>query len=782
MRLTPLSSRFLLIGLFSLFLASCGGGGTGGPLDDVDVPLTDDEVTASISVSMALTSAITGLAATTINSVDPGVVTVTLVNLNTGSVMPGQLVSVSVIAGSPIITPDSGEILTSTSGEAVLSISPGSSQAGAAILLLAEVDADNDGTADVSESLGFTVGSTNIALGFESDGGYTVLDDLAANQGFLSVGNGTSDLDDLGATSDTPLEVAVFDLDTGELVTTPVVVNFASSCALATVDTGVTTVNGIANSTFGADPSCSDVTVTASLAELGGATATGTISVAATAVNSIRFESATPTDIVLAGTGGTETSIVRFQVIDNAGIGKAGINVDFTLSTSVGGLFITPPTIGTSDADGFVEATLNSGSVPSAVQVVATVDLGSGLSVSSVSNSLVVGTGLPDQNSFSVAATILNPGGGEIDGIETEITLFASDAFNNPVPDDTVIAFTPEYGQIDSPCRTVDGFCSVIWNSAGGSSLPVDPLTGVYQTLPSGNLTGCTTAWPGLASPSIDTSPCLNESNFPNDQLYSGRNTILATTLGEESFVDANGSGLYDWIDADADGFYDIGETLEIFQDLDEAFVDENEDGVFGNALTTGACTSAADPDGPECVNWVEGGGEDIHVETFTGLAGNGVFDRGNGIYNGRLCHPELEAASLCTLEPILVRDSVVVVMSGGVPYLSLRDEATGAIFDGLVDFTAVGAPPKETLLLYMADFQNGRLPMNTDAGITVDNCKVEGTPDFIVPNTNDEGFSIFEITIVPDDTPSTGSITIEVQTPEFAGNTSRSISLSCAD
>lgn len=314
--------------------------------------------------------------------------------------------------------------------------------------------------------------------------------------------------------------------------------------------------------------------------------------------------------------------------------------------------------------------------------------------------------------------------------------------------------------------------------------MPIDPLTGTYQTLTAGNVTGCTTVWPGLASPAANTSPCKNASNFPNDQLYSGRNTILATTLGEESFVDANGSGLYDWIDADSDGIYDAGEVLEIFEDLDEAFVDKNEDGVFGNSLTIGACTSAADPDGPDCANWIVGGAEDIHVETFTGLVGNGVFDRGNGIYNGRLCHPQLEAASLCTLEPILVRDSVVVVMSGGIPFLSLRDFGTEALHDGLVDLSAAtgsnGVP--ETIVVYLSDFQNGRLPSGTDLGISVDNCKIEGTIDYIEPNTNAEGFSTVEITVGPDDTPSVGSITITVETPEFSGNTTRFASFSCLD
>lgn len=738
---------------------------------------TGTSSTSGLALALQLFNSTDGTATSTINSVEPGLLRATLTNVISGLPVEGEIVEISVDVGDPELTPASGQILTNASGVAEIIIGVGNSDTGAAISLLADV-------VDISASIQFSVGSANIALGFESDGSYATLEDIADNLGEINVGNGTSSLSNLSAAGTTTLDVGVYNIDTGALLTEPVTVNFETNCANATVDTGVTSVNGVARAVFAADALCEGpVSITATLAELGG-TATGTVEVLGTTVNSIEFVDATPTNLVLSGTGGTETSLVRFRVKDNTGENKPDINVDFSLSSAVGGLNLTNTTA-TSNGEGLVTATVNSGSIPTAAQVIATITVdpdmvassGDEYEVSTVSSTLSVSTGLPDQGSFSVVADILNPGGGNLDGIESQITIRASDAFNNPVPDGTTIVFTTEYGQIEPQCSIENGACTVTWTSAGGSVL-VSPATGTLRTITAGNLTGCPGVFPG-------TGPCLNEATFPDEQIYSGRNTILATTLGEESFVDANGSGLYDWIDLDNDGLYEPldGETLEIFEDLDEAFVDENEDGVFGNDLTPGACTSAADPDGPECVNWITGGGEDTHVETFPETAiGNGVFDRGNGIYNGRLCHPDLEslATPLCSFEPVLVRDSVVLVMSGNKPVLSLRDNSPRALHDGVVDLTGIAT--SETVILYASDFQNGRLPAGTVIDVAVTNCDIAGTTTFEVPNSNDEGFTVISLTLSNDGDTSEGQVNIEVTTPESVDDYTEIISFACLD
>ena len=267
---------------------------------------------------------------------------------------------------------------------------------------------------------------------------------------------------------------------------------------------------------------------------------------------------------------------------------------------------------------------------------------------------------------------------------------------------------------------------------------------------------------------------------FPQEQIYSGRTTVLATTLGEESFVDANGSGRYDWIDANGNGAYDMGETLEAFTDLDEAFVDHNEDGVFGNRLTPGSCVNSPDA-GLDCSTYEVGGDEDEHVENHPGSAvGDGNFNAGNGIYNGRLCHPDLEALDLCTFDPVLVRDSLVIVMSGRNPLISLRDSGTRALFDNEADLACGGS---ETIVAYISDFQNGRMPGGTTVAITNDNCRVAGVSSFTIPDTNAPGFTEFAITLTPDDTlGETGTVTLTVTAPDEVGGNINSATFTCID
>ena len=236
----------------------------------------------------------------------------------------------------------------------------------------------------------------------------------------------------------------------------------------------------------------------------------------------------------------------------------------------------------------------------------------------------MVSTGLPDQNSFSLSANVLNPGGGDLDGIQSEIVIRASDAFNNPVPDGTAITFMTEYGSIGSSCTTMDGSCSVTWESQNPRA-PIIASTGTVRTI---NNTACDFDNNG---PANDTTgvPCFDGVNaFPLGQIFAGRTTIMAFALGDESFVDSNGNGFYDFIDVNSNDLFDMGtDILEPFVDLPEAFVDHNEDGVFGSQISIfdnngdGACI--ADDGRDQCAGFDTGGAE----ETFIDLDADSAYD-----------------------------------------------------------------------------------------------------------------------------------------------------------
>ena len=212
------------------------------------------------------------------------------------------------------------------------------------------------------------------------------------------------------------------------------------------------------------------------MVELSGVSATGSLTVADADANSIQFISATPTTIALQGTGGTgrqEFSTLVFEVIDEAGDPISGELVTIELSTTLGGVNLTGDLDDdgdldnsgaderlTSNSSGQVSVIVNSGTVPTSVRVTASITLPSTEVITTVSDSLVISTGLPDQNSFTLSAGTLSPGGFDISGVISEQQVRGADAFNNPIPDGTTINFTTEYGRVDASCTTTDGTVS----------------------------------------------------------------------------------------------------------------------------------------------------------------------------------------------------------------------------------------------------------------------------------------------------------------------------------
>jgi hypothetical protein len=317
----------------------------------------------------------------------------------------------------------------------------------------------------------------------------------------------------------------------GTLYTSEATVTFSSACVaqgLANVGAPVVTSSGIVTATYAATGCSGDDTITAS-STVGGAslTATGNVTVAPSSVGSIQFVSATPTNIALQGTGDStrpEASTVIFRVLDSSGGPRAGATVTFALNTSVGGITLGPTTA-TSGTDGRVQTVVQAGTVATSVRVTATVTSATP-AIATQSSQLTVTTGIPDQDSFSLAVTCPNVEGFNFDGETIAVTARLSDRFNNPVPDGTAVTFTTEGGSIQSQCTTGTtsteaGVCVVNWTSTNPRPL-------------------------GLGA---------------------GRSAILATAIGEESFNDVNGNGRLD-----------VGENIG---DLGERFLDTNENNVY---------------------------------------------------------------------------------------------------------------------------------------------------------------------------------------------------------
>jgi hypothetical protein len=359
---------------------------------------------------------------------------------------------------------------------------------------------------------------------------------------------------------------------------------------------------------------------------------TNTNTIGADTLQSIEFIDASPTVTNLKGTGGAESSLVRFRVLGQTGSPIKNIVVNFALNTTVGGLALSQLS-SKSDEAGFVSTSVLSGTIATSVNVTAAAK--DNPSITTQSNLLVVSTGLPDQKSMSISTQAFNPIGWRYNGITTTIGVLLADAYNNPVADGTAVSFTAEGGSIGSSCTTTGGACNVKWTSQ-------DPK-------PQRN---------GADTDTINDVLCLFVDNMGKTKslegalLYqcqakrAGRVTILATALGNESFHDTNANGIFDTLDVglfktETGGNCTRNVPLSSFEvstsacdDLPEAYLDKNESGTRDD--------------------------EDPYTDIISG----NTYSPNNGLYNGVFCQEADELRGFCSRKSITIRKDIVLVMS----------------------------------------------------------------------------------------------------------------------
>ncbi|MFS1523866.1 Ig-like domain-containing protein [Microbulbifer sp. 2304DJ12-6] len=691
-------SRWFLWLTIAVSLAACGGGG--GSDNGFSAPDdTTQEPDASYSIAVELRDIDTGEQIDNPSPLEPVHVQVTVKDNDDNPVVSGN-VSVSTTLGS--LTPESGQILTNETGVALIELDVEGQEIGSAGEIVVTYDTTSTDQAPLSP-LTFTVVEPALQLGYMNNGQFVV---------------GSLDIQApiLSSTGSTPINVIVQGPD-GDRYPEPLEVVFSSNCSrseppAATLDSPVPTANGAATSTYTAEGCQGQDTVTAALAVYPGISASGQLEVSPAEVGSIEFISAEPAIISLQGSGGKETSTLVFRVFNKDGLPANGIDVNFELSTEVGGVSLTSNS-GVTDAAGEVSVSVSSGTVAGPVLVVASIVDNGVVVASTVSNKLVISSGIPYQGNFSASATVLNPGGDNFNGLTTTITAFVTDFFKISVPDDTAVFFQTEYGGFEESgsCTTVNGTCSVTWRSQ-------NPRKSLFYTFvdDDGNVASLRTIFNTDCSvPNVPRGvPCPELLGQP----YGARSSILAYTLGEESFDDANENGLYD-----------VGEK---FDDLPEAYVDFNEDGAFGHSETVGSCH-------PNCP---APAGDD---EKLISLIENGVYDHGNGIYNGSRCSDAAEIAGSCSKELVHARTQLEILVAGDEPYGELFTGADVPLESYDVNISLSGS---RTVYLYLSDKYNGRLPLGTTVTTESDYCDVEPEVNS-VGNTSDIGPSRFAITVI---------------------------------
>ncbi|WP_157813490.1 hypothetical protein [Pseudoalteromonas spongiae] len=610
---------------------------------------------------------------------------VSAVNSNTGDGFNGLLVNVDTTVGK--LSPESGAAVTDNFGVALLTLQPGSKNEAGTITATAK---------NVSATKSFNVGLAEFTMSIDNG-----LD--------LKPGS-SSEYQALASGATTVITVSLTNPD-GTPLTLPLDVEFNSNCTQANsaeLDSVVTSIGGKAEATYrslGCNGNPED-TVTA---VLNGKTISTTLPLSSSSVASIEFVNSTDSVIALKGSGGknrSESSEISFKLKDELRQPVSNSRLDFKLSSYNGGVTLNRKSVDT-NSEGIAFVTVTAGTVAMPLRVhacfvptdqipasypeddvtcwkeiydrcqsnpsdsvcpsgnLSLVDLDS--QISSVSDLLTITSGLPDNDSFTISAEKVNVEALEHNGELVNISVFMADHFNNPVPDGTSVHLRAEGGAIGSmdgeeftplqQCETVDGACVVQWRSQnpkpytesvwGNKLSDLNPNTGERNCdLYFGNPAPCIY---GLNRANDNTS------NTPSDERgvpLGARATILATAVGNESFIDRNGNGVFD-----------EGEFYPLY-DLSEAFLDNNENGVFDGDVDC----SEKDANGSyvNCTATTTNGGElEEFLANFDDSNDNGKWDPADGIYNGTSCSEAAEAAGKCNRSLVHLRRNLEIVMSG---------------------------------------------------------------------------------------------------------------------
>ncbi|WP_286221847.1 hypothetical protein [Marinobacter apostichopi] len=342
-------------------------------------------------------------------------------------------------------------------------------------------------------------------------------------------------------------------------------VTLTSECESAKLDTPLVTTSGKISTSYEAGCSGTD-TITARLSN--GSTATAVVSVASQEVGALEFVSASPTAIATLGSSDSaraSVSTIIFRLVDKNGDPIVGQPVDYTISTTVGGISLTETSSDTI-ADGTAQTRINAGTVATVVSVTATFDVDNGEVIQTTSDPVSVSATIPDQDSFSISvAENFLPNARRYDGETVQINIRAADRNNNPI-NDTIVNFVTSGGAVPNECTLTEGACVVGWVSQ-------DPKT-------------------------------------PDNGIIA----ILARTVGEESFRDLNSDGIYT---AGTDLFIaNEHDSSEAFldrnrnnsRDPDEEFFDYNTNNAFdvADGIYNGTACSPESEDANDCTTAVK--------------------------------------------------------------------------------------------------------------------------------------------------------------------------------
>ena len=488
-----------------------GGGGSAGTPSSGAGSAPSTSVSTVVASTPTLTIVLTNTAGAATNFVSASGLISAKVTLKdvAGKAVTGTKVT---FTGDPLLIKISpaNDVLTDSSGVATVQISaPSLIAKGAGTLSASSLIAG----VIVTGNIDFQLSPSNLTL--------SALDVGASLGALPAFGNRTiavlANIDGVAATS------------------IPVQVTFAATCGTVSPTAVITDGTGRGSSTYSANNvSCAGTNVVVTASAVGTTPVTGVVAVAGSVATNVQFINSSPQLIYLKDSVGTTQAQVVFRAVDSIGTPLQNKKLRLSLSNVLTGVSLD--TVGnalpvdlTTDVNGQVSAAVFSGTVPTSLNVKATLldAANQPTALFSNSNLLTVASGRPTQSALSISAGDRSIEGNSIDGVTTTITLSMADRQGNPVPPGTQVNFVAESGVL------TPAVCFVP---------PVTPAT--------------------ATSPAIPVSSCSVVYRSSGTRPLNGRVSILAYTAGEEDFVDNNGNNIFD-----------AGDT---FTDLGRAFRDDN--------------------------------------------------------------------------------------------------------------------------------------------------------------------------------------------------------------
>ncbi|OGW58075.1 MAG: hypothetical protein A2Y48_04115 [Nitrospirae bacterium RIFCSPLOW2_12_42_9] len=459
-----------------------------------------------------------------------------------------------------------------------------------------------------------------------------------------------------------------------------------SSSIYGSITASATTSSGIATATFTAASVPGTVTITASVA--GGLSNTATIVIAAPATGSIVYSGTTASALGIKGTGQTETATLTFAVKDiNGNPVIDGTSVSFTMGGPGGGrlpdnggeyigdLDTTPTTASVSTSGGNALINLHSGSVAGPVVVSASVTSSNNQTISASSAVISIGGGLPSASHFNLATSRFNLPGLVVSNSQATIRAYIADRFGNyNVLTGTSVSFYTEAGAIDrSDITDETGKTDVIFRTQSPDPANVSPSTDETDL--------------------IDSLYTTYGLSIPYTTSYrDGWTKVMSTVQGEEAFLDENGNGLFDSsysTTACPTGYTcqcstgsvsgpascGSGSRSEGFIDIGEPFIDKNDDSSRDNGQVSGS-----------------------PFEEWIDVNGNGVYNDPNGVWDGPGC-----TGTNC-LSSKVIWTSITLAFTGNAEYCEIFP-TTFAITNG-------GSP--QSFSFMVSDIYTNRLVSGT--------------------------------------------------------------------